>query len=131
MYSSTLPSTSALDGGGWSTPCPGHFTPGKNRCLLYRRLGGPMADMDGCGKSRPPPRPGFDPRTVKPVASRYTDCVIPAPARSSYSVKQTTWCSSRARTCGCTHALLDPRFFFSPLPIPGHNTIPPSIASSR
>jgi hypothetical protein len=29
MYSSTLPSTSALDGGGWSTPRPGRFTPGK------------------------------------------------------------------------------------------------------
>ena len=29
MYSSTLPSTSALDGGGWSTPRPGHFTHGK------------------------------------------------------------------------------------------------------
>jgi hypothetical protein len=22
--------TSALDGGGWSTPCPGHFTPWKD-----------------------------------------------------------------------------------------------------
>ena len=30
MYSSTLPSTSALDGGGWSTPRPGPFTPGKD-----------------------------------------------------------------------------------------------------
>ena len=30
MYSSTLPSTSALDGGGWSTPLPGRFTPGKD-----------------------------------------------------------------------------------------------------
>ena len=30
MYSSTLPSTSALDGvGGWSTPRPGRFTPRK------------------------------------------------------------------------------------------------------
>ena len=29
MYSSTLPLTSALDGGGWSTPRPGRFTPGK------------------------------------------------------------------------------------------------------
>ena len=28
MYSSTLPSTLALDGGGWSTPRPGRFTPG-------------------------------------------------------------------------------------------------------
>ena len=30
MYSSTLPSTSALDVGGWSTPRPGRFTPGKD-----------------------------------------------------------------------------------------------------
>ena len=27
MYSSTLPSTSALDGGRWSAPRPGRFTP--------------------------------------------------------------------------------------------------------
>jgi hypothetical protein len=32
--------------------------------------------MDGCGISCPPP--GFDPWTVHPVASRYTDCAIPA-----------------------------------------------------
>ena len=30
MYSSTLPSTSALDGGGWSAPRPSRFTPGKD-----------------------------------------------------------------------------------------------------
>ena len=30
MYSCTLPSASALDGGGWSTPRPGCFTPGKD-----------------------------------------------------------------------------------------------------
>ena len=30
MHSPTLPSTSALDGGGWSTPIPGRFTPGKD-----------------------------------------------------------------------------------------------------
>ena len=30
MYSSTLPSTSALYGGGWSTSRPGRFTPGKD-----------------------------------------------------------------------------------------------------
>ena len=29
MYTSTLPSTSALDGGGRSTPRPGRFTTGK------------------------------------------------------------------------------------------------------
>ena len=32
---------------------------------------GPTAGLDWCGKSRPPP--GFDPSTVQPVASRYTD----------------------------------------------------------
>ena len=37
---------------------------------------GPRAGLDGCGKSRPPP--GFDPQTVQPVASRYTDYIIPA-----------------------------------------------------
>jgi hypothetical protein len=37
---------------------------------------GPRSGLDGCEKSRPPL--GFDPRTVQPVASRYTDCAIPA-----------------------------------------------------
>ena len=37
---------------------------------------GPRAGLDGCGKSRPPP-PGFDPRTVQPIASRCTDRAIP------------------------------------------------------
>ena len=32
---------------------------------------GPRAGLDGCGKSLPPL--GLDPRTVQPVASRYTD----------------------------------------------------------
>jgi len=32
---------------------------------------GPRAGLDRCGKSRTPP--GFDPRTVHPVASRYND----------------------------------------------------------
>jgi hypothetical protein len=32
---------------------------------------GPRAGQDGCGKSRPPP--GFDPQTVQPVVSSYTD----------------------------------------------------------
>jgi hypothetical protein len=34
------------------------------------------AGLDGCGKSPPPP--GFDPRTVQPVASPYTNYAIPA-----------------------------------------------------
>ena len=31
---------------------------------------GSRAGLDRCGKSRPPP--GFDPRTVQPIVSRYS-----------------------------------------------------------
>ena len=31
--------------------------------------------LDWCGKISPPP--GFDPRTIQVLASRYTDCAIP------------------------------------------------------
>ena len=73
MYSSTLSLTSALEGGGWSTLRPGRFTPRKDLVPIV----GPRVGLDGCGKSSPPP-PGFDPRTVQPVASRYTERDIPA-----------------------------------------------------
>jgi hypothetical protein len=39
MCSSTLSSTSALDGGWWSTPRPGRFTPGKDPVPI---VGGPF-----------------------------------------------------------------------------------------
>jgi hypothetical protein len=72
MYSSTLSLTLALDGDGWSTPRPGRFTRGKQtRYPLYRRLGWPQGWSGRVLKISPPP--GFDLRTVQPVASRYTD----------------------------------------------------------
>ena len=46
---------------------------------------GPRAGLDMCGKSRPPP--GFDLRTVQPVASRYTDWAIPVHSFSVHGVK--------------------------------------------
>jgi hypothetical protein len=73
MYSCTLSLTSALDGGGWSTPRPGRFTPGKE---TRYPLGRPQGRSGRMRKISPPPE--FDPRTVQPVASRYTDCAIPA-----------------------------------------------------
>ena len=58
--------------GEGSVSRPGGFLPlGKTRYPLYRGLGGPQASLDRCGKFRPPSE--FDPRTVQPVASRYTD----------------------------------------------------------
>jgi hypothetical protein len=64
-----------LDEGGWSTPCPGRFTPGKETWYpLYRRLGGPQ---DWSGRVRKiSPSLGFDPRIVQPVVSHYTDYAI-------------------------------------------------------
>jgi hypothetical protein len=40
LCSSTLFLTSVLDGGGWSKPLPGHFTPGSDAV-------GPRAGLDG------------------------------------------------------------------------------------
>ena len=45
--------------------------PGKTRYPLYRRLDGPQGRSGQVRKISSPP--GLDPRTVQPVASRYTD----------------------------------------------------------
>ena len=55
---------------------PAVLPTGKTRCPLCRRMGRPQ---DRCGRMRKiSPPPGFDPRTVQPVVSRYTNCTIPA-----------------------------------------------------
>ena len=55
---------------------PAALPPGKTRYPLCRRLSGPQAR---CGRERKiSPPPGIDPRTAQPVASRYTECEIPA-----------------------------------------------------
>ena len=51
------------------------LTQGKKQYPLYRRLGGPQGQSGRVRKISPPP--GFDPRTVQPVVSRYTDWDIP------------------------------------------------------
>ena len=45
--------------------------PGKTWYPLYRRLGGPQGRSGQVRKISP--QPGFDPQTVQPVGSRYTD----------------------------------------------------------
>jgi hypothetical protein len=53
--------------GEWSASRPGRFLPpGKTRYPLYRRLGRPQGRSGQVRKISPPP--GFDPRTVQPVA---------------------------------------------------------------
>ena len=56
---------------------PGRFTPEKDPVpIVQAARWAHRAGLGGWGKSRPPP--GFDPRTVQPVASRYTDWAIAA-----------------------------------------------------
>jgi len=43
--------------------------PGKTRYPLYRRLGGPQG-QSGRAEKISPIQPGFEPRTVQPVANR-------------------------------------------------------------
>ena len=53
---------------------PAALPPGKTRYPLYKRVFGPQGRFGRVRKTSPPP--GFDPQTVQPVASRYTDCAI-------------------------------------------------------
>jgi hypothetical protein len=65
--------TTAREGDEGSASRLGRFlSPGKIRYPLYRRLGGPRAGLARWGNSPPPP-PGFNPWTVQPLGSRYTD----------------------------------------------------------
>ena len=66
---------------------PAALPPGKTRYLLYRRPGGPQGRAGRVRKISPPP--GFDPRTIQPVASRYTDWATPA--RQKYNTVINTW----------------------------------------
>jgi hypothetical protein len=52
------------------TPRP-PFTPTKDPIPIVQEAGGPQGRSGQVRKISPPP--GFDPRTVQPVASRYTD----------------------------------------------------------
>ena len=68
VYSSM---TEALEGNEWSAICHGrNLKPGKARYTLYRRLGWPHGRS---GWAENLASPGFDPLTLQPVVSRYTD----------------------------------------------------------
>jgi hypothetical protein len=74
-YSSTLSLTSVEDGVSGQLHGPAVLPPGNAQYPLYRRLGGPQGRSGRLWKISPPP--GYDPLTVQPVASRYTDYAIP------------------------------------------------------
>jgi hypothetical protein len=74
-YSSALFLIS-LYGGGWSTPRPGRFTPGKHPVPIVKKAGRAPGPVWMGSKNLAPL--GFDPCTVQLFTNRYTDCTIPA-----------------------------------------------------
>ena len=69
-----------------STPRP-HFTPGKDPVPIVQEAGWAPGPVWTGGKSRPPP--GFDPRTVQPVAQslyRLSSLVVPTELPGRYGV---------------------------------------------
>jgi hypothetical protein len=88
MYRSNLSLTLAVHGGGGvnaATP-PTTLPLGKKpstHCI--GRWVGPRTGLDRCGKLASPP--GFDPQTVQPTASCYTDCAILAYLLDVYKIK--------------------------------------------
>ena len=63
-------------GVGGQRHAPAALPPEMTRYPLYRRLGRPQGRSVRVLKISP--RPGFDPRIVQLVASRYTDYAVPA-----------------------------------------------------
>ena len=77
---------------GGDRHAPAALPSGKTPYPLYRRLGGTQGRYGMVWKISPPP--GFDPWTVQPVASRYTDWAMaalcsPANLNKMYSVSVT------------------------------------------
>ena len=66
--------TTALEGDERSTTRPGRITPVKGPVPIVQEAGWTPGRVWTGAENLPPP--GFDTRTVQPVASRYTDCAI-------------------------------------------------------
>ena len=66
-YSSTLTLTSTLDGGGWSAPRPGRFTPRKDSVPIAQEAGWASGLVwTGAENFAPPPRRDSIPRLSSP-----------------------------------------------------------------
>jgi hypothetical protein len=87
--------TTALEGGEGSIARPGRtLPPRKTRYPLSRRVGGTQSRSGQVWKISP--LPGFDPRTVQPVVSRYTVwATLPTKEMSTKNISlegKTGWC---------------------------------------
>ena len=95
-------------GMGGQHHAPAALPLGKHR-LLYRRLGGPQGRPGRVRKISHPP--GFNPRTVQSVASRYNAYAIPA--NSQYGVTSRNTCIIRVYLVSTSPALYKIRSFIT------------------
>jgi hypothetical protein len=70
-------------------PCPIRFNPEKTRYPLYMWLGRTQGRSGWVRKISPPP--GFDPQSVQPIASHYTDWAIAAQSQWFNPYNTTIW----------------------------------------
>ena len=94
-------------GVGVQRHAPAVLPPGKTRYPLYSRLGGPQ---DRSGPVRKiSPLPGFNPRTVQPVASRYADYAVAIYIYIYiyiYNGQRKVWSSGGSTHCTCQLTVL-------------------------
>jgi hypothetical protein len=105
-YSSTLSLTSALDGVDGQRHASAALSPGLNRYPSYRRLDRPQGRSGRLRKISL--LTGFDPRTVQPVVSRYTDWATLTHTVRCYNIMygETQTKNSRGLRCsGKLHSL--------------------------
>jgi hypothetical protein len=87
-------------GVGGQRHAPAALPPGMTRYPLYRRLGGPQGRS---GRAENVASTGFDPRTVQPLASRYTDWAIPDHYINNHKTKIDLWTSFVYFNCEGKH----------------------------
>jgi hypothetical protein len=68
----------ALEGDGYLTPRPAHFTPRMTQYPFYKRLGGPPPPEPVWMDAENLAPPEFESRIFQPMTCRYADYAIPA-----------------------------------------------------
>jgi hypothetical protein len=94
LYTANLSLTSGLDRGGWSTPCPGRFTPGKDPVPIVQEDGwAPGPVWTGAENLVPT---GFDLRTLQPVAittlTKLSRAILPSNESFVSQLRITAFC---------------------------------------
>jgi hypothetical protein len=116
---------------GWSASRPGRtLHPGKTRYPLYRRLVGPQGRSRHVRKISPPP--GFDPRTVQPLAQPLCRLSYPAHKKKGKDERKSMRNCAKDRNIGTKGKEFPP--FLQPFQnntVIVHQVLPPSTVESK